>query len=188
MPHPSLVAFVDGAEVARLSPKPVLSRAEGPELGARAWLLAVMAVQVTVAEGAVRAILRAHVTGGAAPIVVPLASGSRVDIAIAESAVAPNAVPLTIPRVEPTAAASLTLARDGAVAGTAHLARAALTADPPPRAFAHVYSRWLRGGGHESGYDLTDFLSLPRGTKFERRLQGAVKVPPTFISLVFSAS
>jgi hypothetical protein len=38
------------------------------------------------------------------------------------------------------------------------------------RAFGHVFCRWLRAGGFEAGFDLTDFLLLPPGKMYQRKM------------------
>ncbi len=52
---------------------------------------------------------------------------------------------------------------------------AALALVRPPRAYGHVYCRYRRDGRHEPGFDLTDFLSIPEGPKYEPRLPRAVE-------------
>jgi hypothetical protein len=163
--HPRLVARVDGAQVASLEPP--------ASIHPRAWLLAVMAVQIRTVEGALRPILRVHVTGGAAATIIDLPPRARVDIGLG---IVPVPVPVPVPMPdgialhidnEPVAAAPLTPRL------------------PASRAFGHVFSRWLRDGGHESGCDLTAFVALPGGEAFPRLASRALS-PPALVSYTIS--
>ncbi len=177
--HPTLVAFVDGAERARLEPPAKIEQ--------RAWLLAVAAVQMNVTDGVVRPILRLHVTGAPAPRVIELDKRAQVDIALVRPGETPAAMPeLTMTGLD-GAAARLAVAVDGIPGEEAVLSRSLLGAAPPARAFGHVYSRWLRDGGHESGYDLTDFQAGSDGIKHER-IETASAQPSVVVSYLISVS
>jgi hypothetical protein len=145
------------------------------ELGERDWLLGVVAVQLAVEGGKVTAQARAHLTGQAEPVVSGLAHGSVLHVTLVENGgIAP--VP---PKVEPPellhgAVAALALYVDGTLKETAYLAPAGLTLDPPPRAFGHVFCRFVKDGSFEPGYDVTHFLSIPQGEKYERAVAEAL--------------
>jgi hypothetical protein len=151
-----LVVAIDGAEWTRIS---------APEsLGARAWVLGVVAVQLTVENQRVTAQVRASLTGTPAQT-RPLPSGSIVQIALGE--------PAQWPAIEPprtSEAAQIRCHHNGLMLAESTLTPTALTQTPPPRAFGHAYCRWLRDGGSEPGFDLTDFLSRPPGEMYERKL------------------
>jgi hypothetical protein len=139
--RPSLVVFRDGREIARV---------DCPEdLGARDWILGVVALQVDD-EGAR---VRAHRTGLAAPTIVPLADDALVQVSFGEAA---------LPRLAPAAAPGLTVYRDGEPLASTPFAAG--------RAFGHVFCRYLRSGEEEAGFDLTPFLDLPEGVKYQRLL------------------
>ncbi|HEY7955735.1 MAG TPA: hypothetical protein VII38_10605, partial [Polyangia bacterium] len=117
----------------------------------------------------VRARLRAGATGSA--VKVRTLGPSLVQVAL----VRPGDPAPTLPRFAPPAldggaAARLALALDETPIDEIALWPAGLAAAPPPRAFGHVFCRWLRSGAIEPGFDLTDFLSLPPGAKYERRV------------------
>jgi hypothetical protein len=152
--RPALVAIVAGVEVARL---------ECPtDLGARDWLLGVMAVQL---DGA-GARLRAHLTGRVEPIVVPLAPGV-VHIAFGDGGALPDV----------GAAEGFSVHRDGqALATTPH---------GPGRAFGHVFCRYLRSGVEDAGFDLTPFLELPEGVKYRRIVSEPLR-PGEVVSYAFT--
>jgi hypothetical protein len=155
-----LVVAVDGEE---------WTRVRGPvELGARAWALGVVAVQLSVEDGRVRALVRASLTGTAAETRA-LPSTAIVQAALVEA----DATPVW-PRATPPAldgeAAIVACVVDGAEVERVALAPAQLDDRPPRRAFAHVYCRWLRDGALEPGFDLTQFLSKPPGEMYERTL------------------
>jgi hypothetical protein len=152
---PGLRVWLDGAEIARLAPPPGKGRA---------WWLGVVAVQATVERGRVSARLRAHVTGGGAPSLWPLADAAVVQVALDP---APLALP-ALPALSLEGSAALALAIDGEEVARAALEEAALAAAPSPRAFAHVFCRWLRDGGCEPGCDLTSFQVPPPGEKYTR--------------------
>jgi len=148
------VAFVDGSERLRVDPPAAIAP--------RAWVLGVIAVQATVEEGRAVARLRAGRTGSE-PRVIALPERALVQVAlVGEHAPAPIAPPAD------EADAAIALFLDGEPLAAARLAPAARAASPPTRAFGHVYCRWLRDGGCEPGFDLTDFLSLPEGEKYPR--------------------
>jgi hypothetical protein len=159
----ALIAFVDGVERARIA-APV-------DFAGRAWLLGVVAVQATVEGGRVAARLRAHLTGAGAPTIVPLAPRACVHVALAAGAAPPLLAPIEPPALA-GAAARLALFLDGARVAEAALERARMLDRPAPRAFGHVYCRWLRDGAPEPGWDLTAFLSLRGGTKYPRLAAG----------------
>jgi hypothetical protein len=158
--RPVLHTFVDGE---------LWTRTAAPDdIAPRAWLLGVVAVQVGVEEGLPVAQVRAHVTGGAAPEVRRLASPSLVQVTLTEDDVQHIDTWRFDAHMPRGAAAQVLAARDGRPAGAATLPDALVLAQPAPRAFGHVYCRWLRDGGIEPGFDLTDFHSQPPGQKFER--------------------
>jgi hypothetical protein len=74
---------------------------------------------------------------------------------------------------------------DGAEVGAAALAPAQRHASPPPRAFGHVFCRWLRAGADEPGFDLTEFVSQPAGRKWERIVLRALALGQT-VSYAFA--
>lgn len=147
---------IDGAEWTRIA---------APEsLGARAWVLGVVAVQLTVENQRITAQVRASLTGTPAQT-HPLRSGSIVQIALGE--------PTRWPPIEPLHTSEAALIRchhNGLMLAESTLRRAALTQTPEPRAFGHAYCRWLRDGASEPGFDLTDFLSRAPGEMYERKL------------------
>jgi hypothetical protein len=146
---PALHTLLDG------NPLPIVACPE--PLAPRAWALGVVAVQLTVAGGRLSGQLRLSVTGSAAHAVA-LAPIARVHVALG----APPS-PFVL---EPPAQPGVALFLDGAPLDAIALPSPAVDA----RAFAHVYCRWLRTGEREPGFDLTDFLSLPPGVKYDRRL------------------
>lgn len=148
---------VDGAVVAHL---------RGPgELGARAWVLGVVAVQAVAAGGRYAAQLRSHRTGDGSPALTDLGARAVVDVALLEPGA--SAAWPEVPAPEPGAgAARLALFVDGQPVAAA--SAGAPCAAPPTRAFGHAFCRFLRSGGVEPGCDLTDFRALPPGVKHER--------------------
>ncbi len=159
MTWPALIGYVDGVERVRLTPPDALVE--------RAWLLAVMAVQVNVVGGRRRAILRSNRTGHE-PDVIELPDAAVVHIAVGGD-------DAELPELDAPDTPTLALHIDGALVQSEPL-DAALTRTPTPRAFGHVYSRWLRDGGHETGYDITPFASVPRGQKHARSASGETVV------------
>jgi hypothetical protein len=160
------------------------TRVTVPELGARAWILGVVAVQVA----ARRAQVRAHVTGAKDALVVPLSSGDPVHVTLAPdlrsaAAASPLAPPPSLTALPPLAAAAAALAVfvDGAFVDEA---RTADSDAADARGFGHVFCRWLRGGAIEPGFDLTDLVAQPAGRKYERRVQRPLAVGAT-VSYVF---
>ncbi len=153
--------FLDG--------KAVCEMAAPADFGAREWILAVAAVQVSVEDGAPTAILRAHATGWGAAQIWSIGQGARADLVLS-----PDHARFTLPSLPPEAAldcaARLTLFLDGKFLKSSELPAADLALDPRPRAFGHVFCRFLRNGEFEPGFDLTDFLSRPHGAKFERTI------------------
>jgi hypothetical protein len=149
------------------------TRVAAPEqLGERDWLLGVVAVQMAVESGKVTAQVRAHLTGQDEPQVHGLAHGSVMHVTLVEGGgIAPLPPQVTAPELLHGAVAALALFVDGTLRETAYLAPAGLTLDPPPRAFGHVFCRYVRDGSFEPGYDVTHFLSLPQGEKYERAVQ-----------------
>jgi len=158
---PELITFVDGVEWLR-------TRAP-TEIAPRAWILGVVAVQLSVDAGRVTAQLRANVTGEA-PSLRPLPSPAVVQISLcAADAAAPILPRLTVPALD-GAEARLSAFLDDQLVDEIALSPALATAQPPARAFGHVFCRWLRTGEVEPGFDLTDFLSQPPGQKYQRRV------------------
>jgi hypothetical protein len=161
--------FLDG--------KQVFDMRAPADFGAREWILAVAAVQVSVEGSGTMAILRAHATGWGAAQVWAIDRGERVDLVLA-----PDQAPLTLPSlpaedpVDLDCAARLSMFLDGKWVKSSHLRAADLTLDPRPRAFGHVFCRFLRDGGSEPGFDLTDFLSRPHGAKYERSISATLTV------------
>jgi hypothetical protein len=163
---PRLVVYLDGRPCAEVAP-PV-------PFPSRAWLLGVVAVQATVEANRPVARLRVHVTGAPQPTVVPLGRTALVQVALCE-ALAPPLPAIAGPGTD-EAVARLVLLRGGERLAEARLLPGGLAAEPAPRAFSHVFCRWLRDGGIEPGCDLTDFLSLPEGTKYERLVSAPLDV------------
>ena len=54
------------------------------------------------------------------------------------------------------------------------------------RAFGHVFCRWLRSGAVEPGFDLTEFLVLPPGKMYERKVNRVLE-PGQTVSYLFAA-
>jgi hypothetical protein len=174
---PELVTFVDGLEWLR-------TRAPA-ELGPRAWILGVVAVQLSVESGRLTAQVRANVTGDA-PSLRPLPSSAIIQIAlVAPGAPAPPLPALQVPPLA-GAEARLALFLDGDPVDEVALSPALFAAEPPPRAFGHVFCRWLRSGEVEPGFDLTDFCSQPPGQKYERRVIRSLSVGETVSYLIRS--
>jgi hypothetical protein len=144
--------------------------------GARAWIMGVTAVQATVEEGRVEAHVRSHSTGGRMPLPIALGPGEIVHALLA----APEGPLPALPEIAPPplegAQARLAVYLGGVACATAVMAPSQVDAFPPPRAFGHVFCRWLREGGHEAGFDLTDFLSQGEGIKYERILSRPLDV------------
>jgi hypothetical protein len=136
------------------------------DLGSRAWILGVVAVQVTIEDGRLGARLRMHRTGDPAARVEPLGSAAIVHVGLGGS---PAPVTL-VPPAPGGARARLTLAVDGVPQGQATLAAADLARATAARAFAHVFCRWLRQGPPELGADLTDFTEVSAGQMYPRKL------------------
>jgi hypothetical protein len=160
----ALRCFVDGRLWRAVEPPPT------PEsMAPRAWILGVVAVQLAVAQGRVTAQARSSRTGDEAEV-LPLQAPALVQVALAGPG---DDVPL-LPRLSPPplagAAARVQLFLGDEPAGEMTLAPAALFTTPPPRGFGHVWCRWLREGGIEPGFDLTDFVSIPLGGQFERQV------------------
>ena len=179
MAHPELVVFVDGKERHRI--------AAPDDFGARAWLLGVVAVQVSVEDGKVVGRVRGNLTGADAAWVEVLPARAVAQVAVVPAGAHAPPLPAIEPRDPEPAAARLTLYLDGEPLVGAVLAADALADDPPRRAFGHVFSRFLPGGAvDEPGFDLTDFLSLPEGVKYERIHTGKI-VPGQVVSYAFSS-
>jgi hypothetical protein len=146
----------------------------------RAWLLGVVAVQLRVENGHVTARLRAHRTGDATPTVVELAHAALVRVALTDGETAASDAPVAWdPAPRAGERARVTLFLEGEPIGEAVLKEAAMRSDPPPRAFGHVFCRWLRDGSSEPGFDLTDFISPPPGLKFARKILRPLAVGQT---------
>jgi hypothetical protein len=169
---PALSLYVGDEAVHRLSAP--------ASFGERRWILGVAAIQVEAQGGAVRARLRAHVTGAAAPFVRELASPAIVHVAFGgESA---RALPREVAALDAAAAplsddaaVRLLLFLDGTPIASVALPPERLREQPAVRAFGHVFCRWIRDGSFEPGFDLTDFLSLPPGVKYERQVSRALE-------------
>jgi hypothetical protein len=170
--HPQLIATLGDVERAWL-------RAP-TDMRPRAWLLAVMAVQVAVVEDRLEALFRINQTGWDQPDILPLGKAEVVHVALTGATPAPAPPALAAPSLG-SAAARITVHVDGRLAGESVLAPGACGLGPPPRAFGHVFARWLRDGGHESGFDLTAFQPGDPGTRFARRARGRLR-PPTVVS------
>lgn len=167
MTWPAIRAFLDGVEVCRLD-------APG-QVAPRHWVLGVAALQFTAAADGVRARLRVHRTGLDAPLLTPLPETALVHIALSEHR-GLTALPALRPPALDGAAARIGLFLDGEAVAEVALEAAALSLDPAPRAFAHVFCRWLRDGEIEPGYDLTPFQSLPTGAKYQRLIHRPLNV------------
>jgi hypothetical protein len=174
---PRLLVYLDGRSCAEVAP-PV-------PFPPRAWLLGVVAVQATVEANRPAARLRVHLTGAPQPAVVPLGESALVQVALCEELVPP--LPAIAPAELDEAVAQLVLLRGNERLATARLLQGALSMEPAPRAFSHVFCRWLREGGIEPGCDLTDFLSLPEGTKYERLVSAPLEIGEV-ISIAWSSS
>ena len=163
---PALEAWMDGTRVARL---------EAPaQIAPRDWILGVLAVQFDVEKGKVVARLRGNVTGAEEPAVVELVPPAVVHVTLVE-----GATPALPPIGSPTsheAFARLRVFLDGNLIGDSELKEAPPAGAPLARGFGHVFCRWLRDGGAETGFDLTDFKSRPEGQKFERILTRGLAV------------
>jgi hypothetical protein len=142
-----LITYIDGREWKRLTAPDTIAP--------RAWILGVVAVQLTVENGVLSGQVRASVTGSAAET-APLGAETIVHLGIDVGG--------PLPEVALPAERGMALYLDGAPVD-----RVAATGSEA-RAFGHVFCRWLRAGGSERGFDLTDFLSLPPGVKYERRV------------------
>ena len=174
---PRLLVYLDGTPCAEVAP-PV-------PFPSRAWLLGVVAVQATVEAERPVARLRVHLTGASQPTVVPLGASALVQVALCQDRV-PALPTVALPEVDEAAAQLLLLYGNERLA-TARLLPGALSSEPVPRAFSHVFCRWLREGDIEPGFDLTDFLSLPEGIKYERLVSAPLAVGEV-ISIVWAAS
>ena len=164
---PALVTFIDGDEWARL---------EQPPLGSRAWMLGVVAVQLGVEDGRAVGQLRAHATQAPAPEVRPIVAPTLLQVQLVTEGESPLAPPTLPPPELAGAAARLQLYLDEEAIASVEL--------PPKsaestRAFGHVFCRWLRAGGFEAGFDLTDFLLLPPGKMYERKVNRALAAGQT---------
>ncbi|MSP59857.1 MAG: hypothetical protein EXR72_05870 [Myxococcales bacterium] len=159
MPHPILSLFVDGVPA-------VLLAAPGA-IAPRSFVLGVIAVQITVESGRVVARVRAHRTGDPAPMILSLASTAVIHVALGWAGETPR-LPVIVPPALDGAAARLHLFLDGAKVAEAVLPAGRLAEEPAPRAFGHVFCRWLRNDACEPGCDLTDFLTQPAGVKYQR--------------------
>jgi hypothetical protein len=123
----------------------------------------VAAVQLSVEAGRVVAQARCNRTGEEAETIA-LSAPSLVQIALGDA----PALPRIVPPALGDAGARVQTFLDGEMAGESILPRDALAADPPLRGFGHVWCRWLREGGVEPGFDLTEFAASGEGGKFER--------------------
>ncbi len=172
---PTLVAWVDGEEWTRVS---------RPLLGARAWALGVVALQITVEDSQVRAQLRAHSTSSPEPELLPLPCPSLIQVQLVPAGETPLAPPTLPPLELAGAAARLELYLDEEALGSASLPPAS---PERTRAFAHVFCRWLRSGEAEPGFDLTDFVLLPPGKMYQRKVNRVLE-PGQTVSYLFACS
>ncbi|HEY7955619.1 MAG TPA: hypothetical protein VII38_10010, partial [Polyangia bacterium] len=136
MRPPELRIFVDGVAWTEL--------AAPSEIAPRDWILGVVAVQLTVENDQVRARLRAGATGSA--VKVRTLGPSLVQVALVRHGDPSPTLPRFAAPALGAAAARLALALDETSIDEIALLPAALTAAPPPRAFGHVFCRWLRSG------------------------------------------
>jgi hypothetical protein len=164
---PRLITFIDGEE---------WTRVEQPELGARAWALGVVALQIGVENGHVIAQARAHATMAPAPEIRPLLAPSIIQVQLVAEGEAPNVPPEFAPLELAGAAARVACLLEDEPVDSIALPPASAEGT---RAFAHVFCRWLRGDGIEPGFDLTDFLLLPPGKMYERRVNRPLKLGET---------
>jgi hypothetical protein len=172
---PTLVTWVDGEEWTRVA---------RPDLGARAWALGVVALQLGVERGEVVGQARAHATQAPGPEVRPIAAPTLLQVQL----VAEDELPLSPPSLPPPelagAAARLQLYLDEEAVESVALPPAC---SDGTRAFGHVFCRWLRAGGFEAGFDLTDFLLLPPGKMYHRLVNRPLVIGQT-ISYAFNAA
>jgi hypothetical protein len=145
------------------------------DLGARAWVLGVVAVQLNVEDGKVRALVRASLTGTEAQTRT-LEHDAIVQVALVEEGARPTWPSARLPPGLQGVAATFECALDGEMLESATITVDQTHDQPPRRAFAHVYCRWLRDGTTEPGFDLTDFLSKPPGEMYERKLHRPLAV------------
>ena len=159
---PLLLVRLAGREWLRLAP---------PAFGARAWLLGVVAVQLVI-DDVPYARVRAHATGGGAARTIDLPANEPVHITL----LGPAARPPRLPRLTWRPEASLAVYLNGEFIDAAPVPP---PADRPLRGFGHVFCRWLRSGGIEPGFDLTDVIAPPPGRMYERRLSRPLAVGQT---------
>lgn len=169
-----------------------VARIDGPtRIAPRDWRLGVVAVQAVVDRGRVAARLRAHLTGWPKPRVAPLLNEPGDGEAVVHVAYGDGAPPERIPAPPPSAeAATLDVYLDGVRLAGVALSSDRVGASPAPRAFGHVFCRYQRAGDgafDEAGFDLTDFLSLPPGVKYERVLSATLR-PGQVVTYLFCAS
>jgi hypothetical protein len=136
----------------------------------RAWLLGVVAVQAALVDERLACQVRAHLTGGESPALLALTPPALVQVQLAEGAPQLPLPGVAAPALD-GARARIALFLDDEPLAEVALPRGAAAG---ARAFGHVYCRWLRDGGIEPGFDLTDFLALPPGRKYERVVQRAL--------------
>jgi hypothetical protein len=148
-------------------------------LGARAWLLGVVAVQISVEDGEVLARARAHVTGAEEPRIEPLAPNAELHVTLLDEAEPAPPSPILPPCALSGAGAGLELFLNSVFVDCAALSSESRHATPPARGFGHVFCRWLRDCDFEPGFDLTDLISQPPGRKFERRVNRTLAVGET---------
>ena len=174
MSRARLHLFLDGEHLHTLAPPSVIAP--------RDWLLGVIAIQATVEDTRIVARLRAHLTGGGAARQWQLPERATLQILLGDSARAPPCEAFA----EEDTGARLSLRHRGRTT-TARLPHDHLHEQPAPRAFGHVYCRWLRDGRDEPCCDLTAFLRRQPGEKFER-LVAAPVAPGEFITYTFAAA
>ncbi len=158
-----LVTYLDGHPWQHTSPP--------HSMAPRAWLLGVIAVQLTAGRSHIEAQLRASLTGGEAHTTL-LQDGSIVHVSLGRVA---------RPNVLAPDALGMACYLDGRLIDLIALTPELAGAHPKARAFGHVFCRWLRDGGVEPGFDLTGFQSLALGVKYER-LVNRVLAPGQIVS------
>ncbi|HZS35384.1 MAG TPA: hypothetical protein VFF06_01080 [Polyangia bacterium] len=164
---------------ARLDSRDWITLAPPDDLAPRAWLLGVVALQISVENDRVVARARAHVTGAEAPRVEALDATASLHVTLLDETSGAPPPPALTTLAPSSADARLELFLDGVLIDCAELSESARRASPPARGFGHVFCRWLRSGEFEPGFDLTDLVSLPPGRMFERRVNRPLAVGQT---------
>ncbi len=159
----SMVATIDDVEIVRFAaPQKVLAR--------EPWALGVVAVDLECAAGTRRVSgrVRATVSGRAGRVDATLGPGSLLHVYLEEEREARARPEVELPIAGAGIAGGVALYIDAQPVSATLLDARQLRADPPPRAQAQVYCRWLRSGEIELGCELTDFVSLPPGERAPR--------------------